>query len=353
MSYSGIKVYYQHLITFCLLVSSPFLPLMGQSDTLVLNNGDQIVGEIKEMSRGVLTLETDYSDSDFQIEWEKIKTIKSRQLYSISLSNRQLLTNTLIRTLAPGSFFLESEDGKREAGLEEIVYIRQLEDDFWSRMSAQVDVGYSLTRANNLRQFNASAVVGYKDEHWVSTANYRQVLSSQDEAPSVRRIDGGLMADYAFRNGAFLGARLNILSNTQQNLDLRTTGVIGAGYYLARSNKLYWNAFAGPALNVENFGGISDMNVPSTSDRESIEAVVGSELNLFDIGDLSLFTNIYWYPSLTEEGRYRVDYKFDVKYDLPLDFYLQAGLTLNFDNQPAAGASESDYVIITGFGWEL
>ena len=34
------------------------------NDTLLVSNGDVLVGEIKSMERGVLVMETDYSDSD-------------------------------------------------------------------------------------------------------------------------------------------------------------------------------------------------------------------------------------------------------------------------------------------------
>ena len=76
------------------------------------------------------------------------------------------------------------------------------------------------------------------------------------------------------------------------------------------------------------------------------------ELNLFDIGDLSLLTHATGYPSLTEAGRFRLDFKFDLKYDLPLDFYIKTGTTVNYDSQPVAGGSDLDYVIQTGIGWE-
>jgi hypothetical protein len=56
---------------------------------------------------------------------------------------------------------------------------------------------------------------------------------------------------------------------------------------------------------------------------------------------------------MTESGRWRIDYSFDTKYDLPLDFYIKVGFTLNYDNQPVAGASKTDYVFQTTFGWEL
>ena len=66
-----------------------------------------------------------------------------------------------------------------------------------------------------------------------------------------------------------------------------------------------------------------------------------------DIVEASVF------KSITEGGRTRADYKLDLKYDLPLDFYIGLGFTLNYDNQPVEGASESDYVFQTSFGWEL
>ena len=83
-----------------------------------------------------------------------------------------------------------------------------------------------------------------------------------------------------------------------------------------------------------------------------MEGFFGTELNLYDIGDLSLVTKVIAYPSFTESGRWRTDFNFDAKYDLPLDFYIKAGLTLNYDNRPVEGASETDYVFQTGFGWE-
>jgi hypothetical protein len=73
---------------------------------------------------------------------------------------------------------------------------------------------------------------------------------------------------------------------------------------------------------------------------------------MFDVGDLNLLTNATVYPGITESGRWRVDYKIDVKYDLPLDFYVKLSFSANYDNQPVEGASKTDYVFVTGFGWE-
>ncbi|MCE2497160.1 MAG: hypothetical protein J4F31_11390 [Flavobacteriales bacterium] len=45
--------------------------VFGQNDTRGLINGDLIVGDVKTVNKGVLTVETDYSDSDFKIEWTR------------------------------------------------------------------------------------------------------------------------------------------------------------------------------------------------------------------------------------------------------------------------------------------
>ena len=71
------------------------------------------------------------------------------------------------------------------------------------------------------------------------------------------------------------------------------------------------------------------------------------------MGDLSLLSQWAVYPSITEKGRWRSDFKVDGKYDLPLNFYIKAGITFNYDNRPAAAGKETDYVFIFSIGWEL
>lgn len=50
------------LINCCLLSG---IAVEAQKDSLVLKNGNVIVGEIKSMDKGVLTIKTGYSKKDF------------------------------------------------------------------------------------------------------------------------------------------------------------------------------------------------------------------------------------------------------------------------------------------------
>lgn len=341
-------------VTFGIFVFT--IDAKSQNDSLIFKRGNVVVGEVKEMVKGVLAIETDYSDSDFKIEWDQVQEFYSDQLYTLSLTDRSLWTGAKLFSPKPGQIRIDAREGFRNVSFDEIVYIRQLDDTFISKLYANVDLGYSLTKANNLRQYTARASLGYKAYRWKLGGTYDQVESVQDNVEAVQRTEIGINGDYSLRNGIFFGAQLNLLSNTEQRLDLRTTGILGAGYYIFRKNTLYWNVFLGAAINNESFdntGFVENEDPQFTPARESTEGVIGTELNLYDIGDLNLLTNVYWFPSLTEEGRNRVNLRFDLKYDLPFDFYVRTGITYNYDSQPANGASTTDYVWQSGFGWEL
>jgi hypothetical protein len=57
---------------------------LAQLDTIVVSSGDILVGDMKNMSRGVVTIETPYSDSDFKIEWAKVIKVNSKGAFIVS-----------------------------------------------------------------------------------------------------------------------------------------------------------------------------------------------------------------------------------------------------------------------------
>lgn len=325
--------------------------LHAQTDTLVLVNSDVIVGQIQGLNRNVLTISTPYSDSDFKISWEKVRELYSPRLYTVTFSDRSLMTSATLQTVMPGLIKTDNVYTSREEPMSSVVNFRPVYEDFWSKLSASADVGYSLTKANNLQQYNGSIKLGYKSNQWTLSSGYRQVTSQQDDVDAVRRVEASLEGDFTFENGIFLRSGVNFLSNSEQRLLLRTIGNVSAGYYIIRRGTWHWNAFTGVALNNEDYE--EDDETVGSSDRNSLEAIVGTSLDMFDIGDFGLATTFNWYPSITEKGRNRIDYRIDLKYDLPLNFYLKGGLSINYDSDPIPGASDTDYVILTGFGWEL
>ncbi len=325
----------------CLLANS----LSGQTDSLIFRNGDYMVGEAKDMDRNVLVVETDYSDDDFTISWDQIAEIYTTTSFLITLSDGRRFNGTL-STNDEGLIVLQTEErGDLEVPLNEIVFLKSVDEEFASRINAAIDFGLSYTKNKNFRQTSAQANVGYIANRWLANADYSMVYSSQDDVEPTRRNEGNLVFRYFLPNDYYAVASINFLSNTEQLLNLRTNGMVGLGKYFIHTNSTYWGGQAGLAFNNENFSSDAE-------NRQSLEAFFGTEYNMYDVGDIDLLTKLVAFPSFTEKGRWRIDYKLDFKYDLPLDFYIRLGFSLNFDNQPVEGASKTDYVFTTSFGWE-
>lgn len=321
------------------------LPALAQNDSLILSNNNTIIGEVKTMNRGILTIETDYSDSDFKVEWDGIQEIYTTTYFLITTTDGSRY-NGHLASVESGRVAIVTETGQEiEVDINDIVFLDDVDKGFWSQVYASIDVGIDMTKSNNFKQVSIRSTLGYLAERWTLNGSYNTLGSTQDEVEDISRTDGGLGFKYFLPKDWYPLVSVNFLSSTEQKLNLRSTLKSGLGKYVIHTNRTYWGFSLGVNYNNENY---SD----TTLDRRSWEGFFGSELNMFNVGDLSMATKLFAYPSFTESGRWRADFNFDLKYDLPLDFYIKLGITYNYDNQPIDGATKDDYVFHTGFGWE-
>jgi hypothetical protein len=318
----------------------------GQNDTLVFKSGEVLIGEIKNMQLGVLLIKTKYSDSDFQVEWKKVVRIHTRTQHLIHLSNGTKYHGRLeskgdsavqIHTINIAPVFCK---------INEIVYLNAYKSKGLERFDISLSLGFDLTKARELATLSSWGGVGYKAEKWYANTSVSALASTQEGVEDIRRLSADLNYRYDLPKRWFTVASVSILSNSEQMLDMRWNSQLGLGNFLARTNSMFLGAKLGINRNVERYSNDDD-------DRDSWEGYFGNELSLFDIGDLKLYILALAYPSFTESNRWRFESKLDLKYDLPLDFFINLNISLNFDNQPPTDVSEFDYIVKTGFGWEL
>ncbi|GMQ26521.1 hypothetical protein Aoki45_32030 [Algoriphagus sp. oki45] len=349
-----------------LILFSPFFShiLSAQTDSLILNNKDKIIGEIKSMDRGVMVFETDYSNSDFKIDWKKVNQVYSQTKFLITLSDGMRyngMVNSINDSLVkitpsiPEKFLdLKKKKHKQDTTsldpvavpINTIVYLNALDEGFWSRLSLFFDVGTTLTKANDLRQFTFNMGTGYLADRWKINLTLNNLRSTQNGTEPIVRNELTLAYNYFLQKDWYLLYNLNILSNTEQLLDFRNSNMVGIGKYLVHTNKVYLGFQGGVNLNNEKFA-----NQPSSS--RTAEGFLGAGYNIYDIGDLDLMTTVMIYPSLSTRDRIRSDFKFDIRYEFKFDLYFKVGTTLNYDNQPVEGASDLDYIFQTTIGWKL
>jgi len=333
---------------YLLLLQFFTINILAANDTLVVNTGDELVGEIKTMQKSTVKMETDYSDSDFMIEWDKVTEIYSDRMFVVNTDEGDRYYGKIRTDVNNKSMVIVTEDTtKHLVKITDIVYLTQVDKNFISRLSASIDIGFSLAKSNNLTQLYINTLLGYLTEYWTAKITYNGLSSPQDNVDPTTRNEGAVSFIYFLPDDWFAIASYSLLQNDEQKLKLRSIVQTGIGNYIVRTNSIYLSTAIGAAWNNENY---TEPDLPS---RNSAEGFAGIELNIYDIGDLDLLTNLVVYPSFTDKGRIRSDFSFDLKYDLPLDIYFKLGYLLNYDNQPVEGASDVDYLFQTSVGWEL
>ncbi len=321
------------------------LAIFAQNDSIWMKNNDLLVGELKTLSKSVITLKTHYSDKDFQIDFDEVSRFSTQNLFVVNLTDNSRHTGKL-KSTGPGKLQIWYADVLIKAlDIQEIVFLSEIDQKFWKRFTGAIDLGFNLAKTNNSVQLTSAGNLNYSSDKYNSKFSYNTLISDQDNVERIERKEFTLMGRKFLKNW-YVEADLNYLSSSELGIKNRINPGLGAGRTLITTNKLYWAAGGGLNYNIEEY-------FDPTQNKESIEVKLLTQFEMFNFSDIRVFTNVAGYPSLSEKGRFRLDYKLTFKYDLPFEFYIKTDFTLNYDNQPPAGGSDSDYVLSSGFGWEL
>lgn len=329
---------HNRLVSLLLLLAA----VAKAEDVLVLSNGDRLRGEIKRMENEVITFSTDYSDSDFQIKWEKVVRVESPRKFLVESFAGERLSGSL----APEAG-ASAKVGDQKLDLPEMSLLRPFETAIWSRFDWGFDLGYSMTKANGVRQLTIGSNLAYNGERSLATLSANAFFNRQANAPRTRRWEVSPEYRYLFSRAWFAAATADLFSSEEQRLDLRSTIGGGIGRYFARSSTQHLALFGGAAWTSEKY---SDENVP---DRDSGELFIGVEYRTERLRIADLITRAVVLPSITLPGRYRVNFKVDLDFKLPGDWYMKSGYYNNFDSRPPTSLSRNDFGWKNSFGYEF
>jgi hypothetical protein len=131
------------------------------------------------------------------------------------------------------------------------------------------------------------------------------------------------------KNWSVLG-KLLAESNSEFQLDVRTSVITAGSYNFIRSNSQILQAGLGLSVNREFSGDLTQNN---------IEGLVGLGYSLFIIDSPEVTYNFagYLFPGLNRIGRVRSEINTDLKWEMFNDFFLKGSLFFSFDNKPLSG----------------
>ena len=332
-------------ITACsiLLLLATASAASAQTDTVTMATGEKIVGEIINLEKDVLTISTPYSDSDFKIKWDQVVAIESARLFLVETFDGRRVSGSMRADTANKSVGV----GSVAIVLADVSAMQPIERSFWSRFETALDFGYSMTQANEAKQLTLGGTLLYRDEHVVDTVIGNVFRSSQSNAPETQRWNVGNDYRYLLGDRWYANTSQDFLNSDEQSLDLRTTIGGGGGRYLLRSTSQYLAVGGGLAWTREDYMD------PAIETQDSAEAYIGAEFMTEKLRITDLVTRFNYYPSLTIDDRYRINYTFDLDFNLPDDWYIRVSLFENFDSQPPAGLSRNDWGWSNAFGFKF
>ena len=322
-----------------------------RTDVVHMNNGDRLTCKVKELDRGRLKVETDHMGTVF-IDWRYVAGIQAAKTYEVELESGEAFYGILDPGSAGEGLTVHTDRGVEELSIDRIVYITEIKRGFFKRLEGSLDFGFNYRKANNDVNYSIGANAKYRTKKNDTAVRYNSVLSNRNNAPrSFRNVLEGTYTHY-LRARWYLAGTARAEQNDELGLDLRTALGGGFGRYIIQNNRNILGFAAGLTSNRERY--LTDP-VP----RTSLEALANLSYDYFIHGDLGadISTHLTLLPSLTENGRYRLEWDFKYRQEIFTDLSVSFSGWYSFDNKAPVGpdttVKQDDYGLVTSLGWEF
>jgi hypothetical protein len=236
----------------------------------------------------------------------------------------------------------------RLTDLPDIVVLSALEERFVDRLKGTISSGFSYTKATDIMTLNLNGSINYVANKNQLGLSYDGNLTAQDTLESKQRQNGEISMLRILPRKWFLMSRVTFESNTEHQLNLRTSLAAGGGKSLIYTNRSQLHISGALQGNKEDSkGGIS----------YNLEGVFGVDYSVFiyESPEVSLNLSADVTPSLNDLGRVRSEIDSNLKWEIFNDFFLKWTFFYSYDSKPQTeGASKSDWAVsLLGIEYKL
>jgi hypothetical protein len=220
-----------------------------------------------------------------------------------------------------------------------------LHDTFWGKVDGSVDVGSTLALANHLQQLNLAVSADYRERKFAVGTELNSTTIHQDNVPDTRRGSIGMTYSLFFDNRWQGQGAARLERNDQLGLYLRASADAGIGRFLVQNNSTLYDVGAAISVNREQQSDGTTLY--------NLEGVAETSFSTFvyDSPKVDVDASLRVYPSFSDWGRVRLEASAVAKRELVKDLFLGLNGVESFDNQPPAGATNTDWNLYLSVGW--
>ena len=335
------------------------------ADVVVTKNDSRLVGQIKSIDEGKLTLETDFA-GDLVIEVEKIATITTDQPRHVQTETQAQITGKL--TATQNEARLVGEAGKQLHAIKPaaIRAMWKLDEDSPTvraekaeqaaavearrpKWKVDLEAGVMGSEGNNQRvDANGKVRVEVKNDLFMAAAYLRGAYSQENRKRTDQIIIGGFEGEYYLTERWFAQGMLEFENSPFDDLELRSTGTAGLGYFLFKEKDLEWKFTGG--LGYEN----KKYTDGTPSDSHAI-ANLGMKGRIALTPWLEYQHTIKYFPGLDSLDNYWIGMENAAVIPITADrsWKIKMGVYNKYVSQPANDAKRLDTRYFVNLVWTL
>ena len=301
-------------IALCLITLAGLLSVRGMAETIKFKNGEQLIGQWKQVQEGNLTF-TSESLGEVTVALDKLQSFEPSKPVVVVTKSGQEVRGQLSR-LDSGSWEVTGGNTKQTLvaasvdGIypEETYKPPEVKRQPWQSWKGNTSLGYGLQRGDqdtSRLSVGVNATRKLPDlpghlEHW--RTNYLlNMLFTSTRTNGVRissnNLTTNLREDYLLTPKDFLFVSGQLDHVQAQSLQLRQTYGGGYGRDVIHKKRLDLSLLGGLTYVQEQF--------VSSPVRRSVEVLLGEKLDI-DVAKGVHFQNVWnFYPNLSDTGEYR------------------------------------------------
>ena len=331
--------------TFCVLALLCAPSWAAKTDIVILNNGDRITGDIKKLEAGLLEFFTDTMGMVY-IEWRFITEVLSDKQHTVETTDGNRWLGRLQKPAEGEGIELQTGRGSIQIRPEDMVQAWPVEATFWDKLDLDISAGLDYANSTEISNFNFALDASYMTEIRLVQVTARSYNTHQPEGEDQSRNSLTGMHQYLLPGRNFRATLGGAETNEALGVNLRLYVGGGVGRYFTKSEDTWFSGLVGLLANQEN---------PKQAGSEvNFEAVTGLRYRRFRFAspERNLDAQLLVFPSITDFGRVRADFRTTFKFEIIRDLFWALEVYSSYDSDPLSlNADKSDYGITTSIGW--
>ena len=328
-------------------------PVLRGADTVTLDNGDRLTGELRKLEDGKLSFKTPYAGM-ISIDWQQVRELITESTAEIEVETGQLYHGRFEQT-REGLEVVTEEQEVVTVGAPDVVRITRYHDGrapgFFDIIEGTIDVGYNFMRGNSRLSSSSIGLRGkYRRPAYELSGSATSLFSRQDDAEPTSRQTADARYDRFLSPKHFAFGLAGFERNDRQQLNLRSRLGGGYGYKVTNTKDTELSLLGGFTYINEQFQ--DDPSQPPLDATGSGEVVAEIDYRTVLLKGIGITTKLSFLPNLVQTGRYRIEYDSTARIPLIGGFNWSLTLFDRFDSAPPrAGVQRNDYGVVTALGY--